>query len=67
MTSSSRKAAPHGLLIANLLAQPAFGLLAMTIATFYAFLDGAPIVNLGQGLALCGALAQRALHKGQAL
>ena len=32
-----------------------------------AFLDGAPIVNLGQGLALCGALAQRALHKGQAL
>jgi MFS transporter, DHA1 family, multidrug resistance protein len=31
MTSSSRKAAPHGLLIANLLAQLAFGLLAMTI------------------------------------
>lgn len=31
MTSSPPKAAPHGLLIANLLAQLAFGLLAMTI------------------------------------
>jgi DHA1 family bicyclomycin/chloramphenicol resistance-like MFS transporter len=31
MMSSSPKAAPHGLLIANLLAQLAFGLLAMTI------------------------------------
>ena len=31
MTSSVPKAAPHGLLIANLLAQLAFGLLAMTI------------------------------------
>ena len=31
MTSSSPKAAPHGLLIANLLSQLAFGLLAMTI------------------------------------
>ncbi|MBT9551314.1 MAG: multidrug effflux MFS transporter [Hydrogenophaga sp.] len=31
MTSAPSKAAPHGLLIANLLAQLAFGLLAMTI------------------------------------